>query len=346
MNQKEKTFYKNTHIDEFELINGIKSLTKTKHKDNIKGIDDDAAISKYGDKYLAISTDIFTEGIHFDLTYTPLKHLGYKCVVANISDITAMNVLPKNILISLAVSSKINKEHVMDFYKGVFLACENYNLDLIGGDTSSSLTGFTVSVTIFGDEKNKNQLVYRNTAKEGDIIFVTGDFGAAYLGLQILEREKKIFLEHPESQPNLNNYDYVVGRQLKPEARTDIVDFFKKNKITPTSMIDVSDGLSSEILHICKSSDVGCDVHLKKIPIHEESIKVSQELGIDETTSALNGGEDYELVFTANPKHLNVLLNQGFSSIGVIKNKKDGCNIILENNDKTELKPMGWSNKL
>lgn len=346
MNEKKTSTHKNNTINEFDLINQIKQQTNLTHKNNIKGIGDDAAVSKIGDEYLVVSKDMLTEGIHFDLTYTPLKHLGYKSVVSNISDIAAMNVKPTSILISLAISAKMNKDHVMEFYKGVFLACKNYNIDLIGGDTSSSLTGFTISVTVFGSEKDKKKIVYRDTAKEGDLIFVTGDFGGAYLGLQILEREKNIFLNHPESQPVLDNYDYVVGRQLKPEARTDIVDFFKKHKITPTSMIDVSDGISSDLMHICSSSRVGCDIYISKIPVHTETIKVAQELNINEMTSALNGGEDYELLFTVNPKHLNLLLEKGFSSLGVIRKEEDGCNIILENQEKKSLISMGWQNKI
>ena len=346
MNEKKQTINKNSYINEFDLIRDIKDKVKLTHSSNIKGIGDDAAIFKNGDIYLASSTDMLTEGIHFDLTYTPLKHLGYKCVVSNLSDIVAMNMMPKSILISIAVSSKLNHQNIMEFYEGVFLACKNYNIDLIGGDTTSSLTGFTISATVFGEIKDSKKIIYRDAAKDGDIIFVTGNLGSSYLGLQILEREKKIFLEHPGTQPNLGEYDYIVGKQLKPEARTDIISFFSDNNIIPTSMIDISDGLSSELLHICKSSDVGCEVYTKKIPINNESVRVAQELGINEVTAALNGGEDYELLFTVNPKDLSKLLNENFSSLGVIKKKKEGCKIIMEDDTKHELISMGWENKL
>ena len=287
---------------EARLIKQITKHTKIKHESTKKGIGDDAAVLgslKNGEQLL--STDMLIEGVHFDPAYTPLGHLGYKSIIVNISDICSMNGVPTHVLVSLGVPNKYSTEHIEELYSGVHKACQNYNIDLIGGDTTSSPTGLIISVTIFGDSEDR-PITYRHGAGSNDILLVSGSLGGAYLGLQILEREKEIFNKNNKSQPVLDKYQHVLERQLKPEARTDAISIFKELKITPTSMIDISDGLSSDVAHICSSSNVGVKIFEDKIPISKESQRVCEELQISPTICALHGGEDYELLFTLSPK--------------------------------------------
>jgi len=288
-----------SELGEFGLIAHLTDSVKIKNSSTLKGIGDDAAVLDYNGKNILVTTDLLVEGIHFNLIYTPLKHLGYKSVVVNLSDICAMNGIPRQITVSIAISSKFSVEALEELYKGITLACEHYGVDLVGGDTSSSLTGLLISVTAVG-EVQQNDIVYRNGAKENDLICVSGDLGGAYMGLQLLEREKKNFSETSQIQPDLARYDYILERQLKPEARTDIIQKLKKTGIKPTSMIDISDGLSSELLHICKNSKTGCRIYSQKIPIDIATCNMANEFNISPETAALNGGEDYELLFTVS----------------------------------------------
>jgi len=289
-----------------------------------------------------ISTDLLVEGIHFDLSYTPLKHLGYKSVVVNISDIYAMNATPTQIVLSIAISNKFSVEALDEFYEGVYAACEKYNVDLVGGDTTTSQRGFVISVTAIG-EVAQNKFVKRDGAKPNDLICVSGDLGAAFLGLTILERERKIF-EQTGAQPNLENQTYIVGRMLKPEARKDVVDYFAEHNIMPTSMMDISDGLSSELLHICKQSNVGCVLHEEKIPFNEDMKDFAYKLELDPTACALSGGEDYELLFTiSQADYEKINENNGLSVIGYITEASEGKNIITRGGNKHELVAQGWN---
>ncbi len=337
-----------TKLSEFGEFGLIKKLTEDItpiHSETIKGIGDDAAIiKKEKNRLLAITSDLLVEGIHFDLTYTPLKHLGYKAVIVNLSDIYAMNATPKQITVNIALSSKFSYEAVSQIYEGIKLACKLYSVDLIGGDTSSSLTGLFISITAIG-ETTEDNVSYRNGAKENDLICVSGDLGGAYLGVQILEREKRIYKEAPEIQPQLEQYKYVVGRQLKPEARRDIIKQLNKIGIKPTAMIDISDGLSSELMHICSQSNVGCRIYEDKIPIHPETEKVAKELSIHSLTAALNGGEDYELLFTIPMNDYEKIKEiTDISVIGHITHSSEGINLVNKQGHFIKLKAMGWSN--
>jgi thiamine-monophosphate kinase len=286
---------------------------------------------------------MLVEGIHFDLMYTPLKHLGYKSVIVNLSDLYAMNATPTHITLNIAFSNRFSVEALSEFYEGVYAACEKYNVDLIGGDTSSSQKGFIISVTAIG-EITPEKIVKRSGAKKGDLICVSGDLGGAFLGLTLLEREKKIYLEHPEIQPDLENEQYIVGRLLKPEARKDIIDFFESAGIQPTSMMDVSDGLSSEILHICKQSNVGCFLYEEKIPINDDAKQYAYKLELDPTACALSGGEDYELVFTVpQSDHDKLVLNEQVSVIGYITEIEEGVHIITKGGSTHKLTAQGWN---
>jgi thiamine-monophosphate kinase len=283
------------------------------------------------------------EGVHFDLSYTPLKHLGYKSVVVNVSDIYAMNATPTQITLSIGISSRFSVEALDEFYDGVYAACEEYGVDLIGGDTCSSQKGFIISVTALG-EVNNNHVVQRSTAQKGDLVCVSGDLGGAYIGLLFLEREKKIFLETPQIQPDLENEQYVIGRLLKPRARKDIFEFFEENKIIPTSMMDISDGLSSELLHICEKSEVGCVIYEEKIPISEDSKKAAYKFEIDPTACALSGGEDYELLFTIKQDDYEKLtLNEQISVIGYVVEAEEGANIKTKGGNTHKLTAQGWN---
>lgn len=330
-------------LGEFGLIEHLTKNNETTQAGTILSVGDDAAVIDQFGRQSVISTDMLLEGIHFDLMYTPLKHLGYKSVVVNLSDIYAMMATPTHITLSIGLSNKVSVEALEEFYEGVYAACEQYNVDLIGGDTSSSKTGLVISVTAIG-EVAPDKYVTRAGAKENDLICVSGDLGAAYLGLQLLEREKKIFLENPKVQPDLQNQKYVVGRILKPEPRADIVEWLQEQRIVPTSMIDVSDGLSSELLHICNKSDVGCVLYEDKLPVHDDVRTMAMEFGVGTAACALNGGEDYELLFTVRQEEYEkVARNNDISVIGYITNKGEGAHLITKGGNKHKLTAQGWN---
>jgi len=330
-------------IGEFGLIRLLTEKIKLKNKSSILGVGDDAAVIDPGDRQIIITTDMLTEGIHFDLVYTPLKHLGYKAVVVNLSDIYAMNGEPGQILVSLSVSARFTTEMIEELYEGIHLACEQYKVDLVGGDTTSSLTGMTISITAIGAVE-KEKVVLRSGAKENDLICVSGDLGGAYIGLQILEREKMLFNQSGGIQPELEGYDYVLEKQLKPEARKDIIKALSENNIVPTSMIDISDGLSSEILHICNASNTGCRVYADKIPITHETKKNAEELNLEPLSISLNGGEDYELLFTVSindyPKISTI---ESISIIGHIAKKTEGTYMVASDGSFIEIMSLGWN---
>jgi len=330
-------------LGEFGLISHLTKNFSISHKSTLKGIGDDAAVLDFKTSNVLISTDLLVEGVHFDLSYMPLKHLGYKAVVVNISDICAMNALPTQITVSLAVSNRFPLEAIEELYEGIRLACSAYNVDLIGGDTTSSTTGLLMSITAIGEAK-KEDVVYRSGAKENDLLVVTGDVGAAYMGLQVLEREKQVYLVNPQNQPDLEDYSYIIERQLKPEARTDIKELLKKLDVKPTSMIDVSDGISSEILHICKASNVGCNLFEEKLPLDPQFINVCEEFNLDSTTIAINGGEDYELLFTIALSDFDKIKgNPNLTVIGHIVPENEGVHLITRENTKLPLKARGWN---
>lgn len=330
-------------LGEFGLIEHLTKNFEIRNASTILSIGDDAAVIDHFGKQTVITSDMLVEGIHFDLMYTPLKHLGYKSVIVNLSDIYAMNATPTHITLNMAFSNRFSVEALDEFYEGVYAACEKYEVDLIGGDTSSSQKGFIISVTAIG-EITPEKIVKRSGAQKGDLICVSGDLGASFLGLTLLEREKKIYLEHPEIQPDLENEQYIVGRLLKPEAKKEIIDFFNKEDIQPTSMMDVSDGLSSEILHICKQSNVGSVVYEDKIPINEQAKQYAYKLELDPTACALSGGEDYELVFTLQPKdYEKIVLNEQISVIGYITDIEEGAHIITKGGSTHNLTAQGWN---
>lgn len=331
-------------LGEFGLIDYLTKSIQLKNESTLKGVGDDAAVLGYGNKKILVSTDMLIQGIHFDLTYTPLKHLGYKSVAVNASDIYAMNATPRQITVSLAISNHFSLESLEEFYAGIYLACEQYGIDLIGGDTTSSKTGMCISITILGEADEKD-IVYRNTAGENQLICVSGDLGAAYMGLQLLEREKLVFQENEQNQPDFAGYEYILERQLKPEARKDIVALLQEKKIYPTAMIDISDGLASEILHICKASGIGCNIYEEKIPIDYQTFKMAEELNMNATVCALSGGEDYELLFTAPlDKHDLLTALPGISVIGHTCKASEGCHMITRDGNTFELKAQGWTN--
>ncbi len=331
-----------SEVGEFGLIKLLSSKIKVENKSTLKGIGDDAAVLDFKDKQVVVSTDLLVENVHFDLAYVPLKHLGYKSIVVNLSDIYAMNAKPTHVTISLAMSSRFPVEAVEELYEGMRLACKRYGVDIVGGDTSSSIKGLIISVTAIG-EVEKGKVVYRNGAKINDILCVTGDLGAAYLGLQLLEREKEVFKTDPNMQPEFENYEYLIERQLKPEPRNDAVQFFAENNILPTSMIDISDGLSSEILHICEESNVGCRVYEDKIPLDPDTDKFARELNIDPSIAALNGGEDYELLFTISPfDYEKIRNNPAFSAIGHITDLDSGMFLVARDESEIPLEAQGW----
>ena len=342
MSKKKNNYTPLSSIGEFGLINRIKSKFDLKNSSTILGIGDDAAVIDNKNKTV-VSTDMLVENIHFNLMYVPLKHLGYKSVVVNLSDIFAMNAKPEQITVSLSVSNRFTLEAVDELYSGIKLACEKYKVDLIGGDTTSSEKGLIISVTAIGTCE-KDRLVYRTGAKKNDLVAVTGNLGAAYMGLQILEREKEVFKVNPQSQPNLEKYTYCIQRQLKPEARHDVIKFFKENKVTPTSMIDISDGLSSEILHICDKSKVGIHIYEDKIPIDNETIKICNEFKLNEITAALNGGEDYEILFTIDQSDYEIVKKSEIVSIiGHVTKIEDGNKLITGLDQAIDLTAQGWS---
>ncbi len=332
-----------SEVGEFGLIERLTKAIKLKNESTLKGVGDDAAVLDYKNKCVVFSTDLLTEGVHFNLMYVPLKHLGYKAVVVNLSDICAMNAVPRQITVSVALSGKFSVEAVEELYSGIHLACEKYNVDLVGGDTTSSLTGLTISISVFG-EAEKDDIVYRSGARPNDLLCVTGDLGGAYMGLQLLERENEVFKVNNQMQPQLEGYDYILGRQLKPEARADIVDAFKKANIKPTSMIDISDGLSSEIMHLCKSSKTGCNLYEDKIPLDEQTKKMAEEMSINPLVAALNGGEDYELLFTLPLNDYEKIKNDpDFTIIGHMTEEKEGTHLITAGGSAIELWAQGWN---
>lgn len=335
-----------TEIQELGEFGLIKHLTKNfeiQQASTVLGIGDDAAVIDHFGKQTVVTTDLLVEGVHFDLMYTPLKHLGYKSVIANLSDVFAMNATPTQITVSVAFSNRFSVEALTEFYDGVYAACEKYGVDLIGGDTSTSQKGFLISVTALG-EVAPNQFVKRSTAKEGDLVCVSGYLGAAFLGLTLLEREKKIYLENPAIQPDLEQQDYIVGKLLKPEARQDIIQYLEGQKIVPTAMQDVSDGLSSELLHICQQSEVGCVIHEDKIPVHDDARKAAFKFGLDPTVCALNGGEDYELLFTISQSdYEKIVLNEEISVIGYITNQPEKLQLVTRGGNTHAITAQGWN---
>ncbi|KJD35278.1 thiamine-monophosphate kinase [Tamlana sedimentorum] len=330
-------------LGEFGLIDHLTKNFKIKHSTTIKGIGDDAAVLDFK-KQIVVTTDLLVEGVHFDLSYMPLKHLGYKSVIVNLSDVYAMNAKATQVTISIAVSNRFPIEALEAIYAGIETAAKIYNIDVIGGDTTSSNTGLLISVTAIG-EVEADQVVYRNGAKPNDLLVVSGDLGAAYMGLQVLEREKEVFKVNPNNQPDLEPYTYIVERQLKPEARKDIIKLLSELEVKPTAMIDISDGLSSEIMHLCKQSKVGCDLYENKIPLDPQVISTCEEFNIDSTTVALNGGEDYELLFTITQQDFpKIKANPNLSVIGFIKEEKEGLHLITRADTKIPLKAQGWKN--
>jgi len=328
---------------EFGLITHLTRNIDIQNASTILGVGDDAAVIDHFGKQTVITTDLLIEGVHFDLTYTPLKHLGYKSVVVNLSDIYAMNATPTQITMSIGLSNRFSVEAIEEFYEGVYAACEKYGVDLVGGDTASSQKGFIISVTALG-EIGPDKLVKRDGAKSGNLLCCSGDLGAAYLGLLFLEREKKIFIESPQIQPDLEGEDFVIRRLLKPETRKDIIEFFEEQGIQPTSMMDISDGLSSEILHICEKSGVGAVVYEEKLPIHEETRRAAYKFQIDPTACALSGGEDYELLFTLKQEDYDkVLLNEQISVIGFIAEAEKGATIITKGGTTHNITAQGWN---
>lgn len=332
-----------SELGEFKLIEHLTKEVKIHHKSTVKGVGDDCAVLELKNKQTLVTTDFLVEGIHFDLSYMPLKHLGYKSVMVNLSDVYAMNGLATHITVSIAVSNRFPLEALEELYAGIHLACESYEVDLIGGDTSSSTKGMLISITAIGIA-DKKDVTYRNGAKPGDLLVVSGDLGAAYLGLQVLEREKQVFQVNPNSQPELDNYTYLIERQLKPEARRDIVKLLKELQVKPTAMIDISDGLSSEILHLCSQSKVGCNLYEEKIPLDQQVIATCEEFNLDSTTIALSGGEDYELLFTISQEDYPKLKgNPNLTIIGHIIDENEGKNLITRGNQKIEIIAQGWN---
>lgn len=332
-----------SQLGEFGLIEHLTKNFTINHESTLKSIGDDAAVLDFGDKKAVISTDLLVEGVHFDLAYMPLKHLGYKAVVANVSDICAMNATPRQITVSIAVSNRFPLEALEELFEGITLASKIYNVDVIGGDTTSSQKGLIISITAIG-EANLEDIVYRSGAKVTDLLVVSGDIGAAHMGLQVLEREKQVFQVNPNNQPVLDDYTYLIERQLKPEARNDIKELLEKLEIKPTAMIDISDGLSSEILHLCKQSNVGCNLYEEKIPVDPQLINVCEEFNLDITTIALSGGEDYELLFTIAMEDFDKIKgNPNFTIIGHMVDAQEGSHLITRANTKIELKARGWN---
>jgi len=330
-------------LGEFGLINHLTKNFKIQNSSTVKGVGDDAAVLDLKEKQVLVTTDLLIEGVHFDLSYMPLKHLGYKAVMVNLSDVYAMNGSATQITVSIAVSNRFTLEAMEELYEGIHLACKTYNVDLVGGDTSSSNKGILISVTAIGEVEKEN-VVYRNTAKPNDLLVVTGDLGASYLGLQVLEREKQVFQVNPNSQPDLTDYSYLIERQLKPEARKDIVKLLKDLEVKPTAMIDISDGLSSEILHICTQSKVGCNLYEDKLPLDPQVISTCEEFELNSTTVALSGGEDYELLFTISQEDFpKIKGNPHLTVIGHITDESEGVNLVTRANQQIKLTAQGWN---
>ncbi|GAB1856042.1 thiamine-phosphate kinase [Flavobacteriaceae bacterium MHTCC 0001] len=331
-------------LGEFGLIDHLTQNFKVKQKSTVKGIGDDAAVLDFENRKIVVTTDLLVEGVHFDLSYMPLKHLGYKAVIVNLSDVYAMNAQATQVTVSIAVSNRFPLEALEELYAGIETAANIYNVDVVGGDTTSSTTGLLISVTAIGEVEADTE-VYRSGAKPNDLLVVSGDLGGAYMGLQVLEREKEVYKVNPNNQPDLDGYTYIIERQLKPEARKDVVKLLGDLKVKPTSMIDVSDGLSSEILHLCKASNVGCDVYENKLPLDPQVISTCEEFNIDSTTVALNGGEDYELLFTIDQKDFpKIKANPNLTVIGYVREASAGKHLVTRAETKIELKAQGWKN--
>ncbi|MBD8490411.1 thiamine-phosphate kinase [Echinicola sp. CAU 1574] len=329
-------------LGEFGLIDQLNSKIKIRHQETLKGIGDDAAVLDAGDKVKVITTDLLLEGVHFDLSYAPLHHLGFKAVAVNISDVAAMNAFPKQITVSIALSNRFSVEAVEALYAGINAAAEHYNVDVIGGDTTSSRSGLVISVTAIG-EVEKGKEVYRSGAKVNDIICVTGDLGAALIGLQVLEREKEVFMADPNMKPQLDKYSYVTGRQLKPDARMDIIHELKELDVVPTAMMDVSDGLASELFHICKESNVGVMIYEDKLPIDKQTFDTAVEFNLDPITCVLNGGEDYELLFTISQDDFHKLeKHPDIHFIGHVTKADEGKFMVTKSETAVQLKAQGW----
>lgn len=330
-------------LGEFGLIRHLTEKIELKNESTVKGVGDDAAVLDYKEKQVLVTTDLLLEGIHFDLTYVPLKHLGYKSAVVNFSDIYAMNGKPKQITVSLGISKRFSVEDLEEFYAGLLLACEIYGVDIVGGDTSASLTGLCISITCIG-EGEKGKVITRSGAKDTDLVCVSGDLGAAYMGLQLLEREKRVFKGEKEFTPDFSGKEYLLERQLKPEARKDIIEMLDKAGIVPTSMMDISDGLSSELLHISKESNVGCRIYEDRIPIDYQTAAMAEQFNMNLATAALNGGEDYELLFTVSlTEHDKVSDMKGVKVIGHITRMELGNYLVGRDGGEVELKAQGWN---
>ena len=339
---KNQQFTKISELGEFGLIDHLTKNFEIKHKSTIKGVGDDAAVLGFKNKVI-LTTDLLIEGVHFDLSYMPLKHLGYKAVMVNLSDVYAMNAIATQFTVSIAISNRVPLEAVEELYAGIELASKNYNVDLVGGDTTSSNKGLVISITAVGEAKEED-IVYRSGAKANDLLVVTGDLGGAYMGLQVLEREKEVFKVNPNNQPDLDPYTYIIERQLKPEARKDIVKLLKDLEVKPTSMIDISDGLSSEIIHLCNQSKVGCDLYENKIPLDPQVISTCEEFKIDSTTIALSGGEDYELLMTISQQDFpKIKGNPNLTVIGYMTKQEEGMHLVTRANEKIPLKAQGWN---
>ncbi|HEU4576025.1 MAG TPA: thiamine-phosphate kinase [Chitinophagaceae bacterium] len=330
-------------LGEFGLIEHLTRNIELQNASSVVGVGDDAAVIDHFGRQTVVTTDLLLEGVHFDLMYTPLKHLGYKSVVVNLSDIYAMNATPTQIILSIGISNRFSLEALDEFYEGVYAACEKYGVDLVGGDTTSSQKGFIISVTAIG-EVAPDKFVKRSTAKKGDLLCVSGTLGAAYVGLLFLEREKKIFLENPQIQPDLEGENFVIGKLLKPEARKDIISFFDQQQIIPTAMMDISDGLSSEILHLCNQSQLGCVLYEEKLPIAEETRNAAFKFQLDPTACALSGGEDYELVFTVSQHdYEKIISNEDISIVGYMTALEEGRKIITKGGSQYDITAQGWN---
>ncbi|RAJ18056.1 thiamine-phosphate kinase [Olleya aquimaris] len=332
-----------SQLGEFGLIDHLSKNFEVKQQSTIKTIGDDAAVLEFKDKRVVVTTDFLVEGVHFDLSYMPLKHLGYKAVIVNLSDVYAMNAEATQVTVSIAVSNRFPLEAIEELYAGIQTACKLYNVDLVGGDTTSSTSGLIISVTAIG-QVDKDKEVYRSGAKPNDLLVVSGDIGGAYLGLQVLEREKEVFKVNPNNQPDLEAYTYIIERQLKPEARKDVIKLLQDLDVKPTSMIDISDGLSSEILHLCKHSKVGCDLYENKLPLDPQVISTCEEFNLDSTTIALNGGEDYELLMTVSQEDFpKIKANPNLTVIGYITEENAGAHLVTRADQKIKLTAQGWN---
>lgn len=332
-----------SELGEFGLIEHLTKAFKVKRKSTIKSIGDDAAVLEFTNNQIVVTTDLLIEGVHFDLSYMPLKHLGYKAVVVNLSDVYAMNANATQITVSIAVSNRFPLEAIEELYSGINAAANIYDIDVVGGDTTSSTSGLLISITAIGEVKKEN-VVFRSGAKPTDLLVVSGDLGGAYMGLQVLEREKEVFKVNPNSQPDLELYSYIIERQLKPEARKDIIKLLSDLKVKPTSMIDISDGLSSEIIHLCKQSKVGCSLYENKIPLDPQVISSCEEFNIDSTTIALNGGEDYELLMTISQQdYPKIKANPSLTVIGYMTEENEGMHLVTRAEVKIPIIAQGWN---